>query len=182
MALPLLPFVPLFALLAIAATVDVRERRIPNWLTLAMAAGGFCQSFLHHHTVTPLQSMAGIGIGFALPLMLFILNAIGGGDVKLLAAVGAWVGPLNILLVLVLKDLIGLVIVLIQATGQGRLKVLFKNSAVVALNLVHVREVGLETVQQTGLSCRSIDKPLPMAVPIAAAVMLLLCLRTGGFR
>ena len=181
MTSPIFHFVPLFALLAIAAVIDLRERRIPNWLTFVMAVGGMCQSFLPHHTVSPTQSIAGLGIGLGLPLILFILNAIGGGDVKLLAAVGAWVGPVNILIVFVLKDLIGLLIVLTQATCQGRLKVLFRNSAVVALNLVHLREVGMETVQQTGLSCRSIDKPLPLAVPIGVAVLLLQFLRTGGF-
>ena len=179
---PTLQFVPLFALLILAATVDVRERRIPNWLNLAIALTGFFQSFRPHHTLTPTQSLAGMGIGFVLPLILFILNAIGGGDVKLLAAVGAWVGPINILLIFVLKDLVGFFIVLTQATYQGRLKAVVKNSTVMALNLVHVREVGLETVQQTGLSCRSIDKPLPMAVPILAAVVLLQFLRPGGFR
>ena len=99
---------------------------------------------------------------------------------KLLAAVGAWIGPVNILLVFILKDLIGLLLVLAQATYQGRLRTLLKNSTVVALNLVHLREVGLQTVQQVGLSCKSVDKPLPMAVPVLVAVGLLLCIHTGG--
>jgi prepilin peptidase CpaA len=179
-AFPLLHFVPLFALLLVAAGTDLRARRIPNWLTLCIAISGLFQSFLPHHAVSPTHSIAGLAVGFALPLVLFILNAIGGGDVKLLAAVGAWIGPLNILLVFVLKDLIGLGIVLVQAGCQGRLKALFSNSAVMMLNLVHIRDVGLETVQRTGLSCRSVDKPLPMAVPIMAAVLLVQFLRPGG--
>ena len=176
-----LHLVPLFTLLLLAAGIDLRERRIPNWLTMSLAAGGLLQSFLPHHALSPMQSVAGMGVGFVLPLILFILNAVGGGDVKLLAAVGAWVGPINILLIFILKDLVGLIIVLAQATWQGRLRVLFRNSAVVALNLAHVRQVGMETVQQTGLSSKSVDKPLPMAVPILAAVLLLQCLRPGGF-
>ena len=178
----LIHYVPLFALLIAAAGVDLRQRRIPNWLTLAMAAGGFLQSFLSYHTVTPAQSLAGLGVGFALPLILLVLDAIGAGDVKLLAAIGAWIGPVNILLLFVLKDLVGLVMVLIQASRQGRLRVLFRNSFAVVLNLVHIRDVGLETVQQTGLSCRSVDKPLPMAVSILMALLLLLCLHPGGFQ
>ena len=178
----LVHFAPLFALLIAAAGIDLRRRRIPNWLTFTMAIAGIAQSFLQHHTITPTQSLGGLGVGFVLPLILFILNAVGGGDVKLLAAVGAWVGPLNILLVFILKDLIGLVLVLIQAASQGRLGALFKNSTVLALNLVHIRDVGIETVQQTGLSCRSVDKPLPMAVPILVAVVLLLSLHPGAFQ
>lgn len=179
-AMTLIHFVPLFGLLLLAAGLDLRQRRIPNWLTLTIAVAGLAQSFSHSHTVTPTQSFAGLGVGFLLPLILFILNAIGGGDVKLLAAVGAWIGPVNILLVFILKDLIGLVLVLSQAVYQGRLRVLIKNSTVVALNLVHLRDVGLESVQQVGLSCKSVDKPLPMAVPIMFAVVSLLCLHRGG--
>jgi prepilin peptidase CpaA len=177
----LIRFAPLFMLLAIGALVDLRERRIPNWLTMCIAIAGIAQSFMAYHTVSPLQSMAGLGIGFVLPLILLFLNAIGAGDVKLLAAVGAWVGPVNIIIIFIAKDLIGLVMVLAQATAQGRLRTLVRNSTVVALNLVHVREVGLDTVQQCGLSSRSIDKPLPMAVPILIAIVLLLLVRPGGF-
>ena len=177
----LIQFAPLFGLLLLAAAIDLRQRRIPNWLTLGIAIAGFSQSFLHHPTVTPAQSMLGLLVGFALPLVLFVLNAIGGGDVKLLAAVGAWLGPVNILLIFILKDVIGLVLVLGQAAYQRRLGVLLRNSAVVTLNLVHIRHVGLESVQQTGLSCKSVDKPLPLAVPILIAVLLLLGIRPGGF-
>jgi prepilin peptidase CpaA len=177
----LIRFAPLFVLLAIGSLIDLRDRRIPNWLTMGIALAGIAQSFMAYPTVSPSHSLAGFGVGFILPLILFLLNAIGGGDVKLLAAVGAWVGPVNIILIFIAKDLVGLVIVLAQAMVQGRLRTLFRNSAVVALNLVHVREVGMDTVQQSGLSSRSIDKPLPLAVPIFIAMALLLFVRPGGF-
>ena len=182
MTSPALQLVPLFAMLALAAGIDVKSRRIPNWLTASILMTGVFQSLLARHLVSPAQSMAGVLVGFSLPFVLFVLNAIGGGDVKLLAAVGAWVGPVNILLIFVLKDIVGLVIVLAQATRQGKLKSLARNSAVVTMNLLHVREVGVDTVRQSGLSGGSVDKPLPMAVPILVAVLLLECLRPGGFR
>ena len=84
------------------------------------------------------------------------------------------------LIVFVLKDLIGLVIVVVQAAAQRRLGALGRNSSVTLLNLLHIRQVGLETVQQTGLSCRSIDKPLPMAVTVLAAVLVLAFARGKG--
>ena len=48
-------------------------------------------------------------------------------------------GPLNVLIVFALKDLVGLVLVLGQATCQRRLGALARNSAVVFLNLIHIR-------------------------------------------
>jgi prepilin peptidase CpaA len=177
---PIILLAPLLVLLTLAAAIDVRHRRIPNWLNGCIALTGLGQSFLQHHTVSPTASVLGMLAGLALPMVLLALNAIGGGDVKLMAAVGAWVGPLNVLIVFVLKDVIGLVLVLVQATAQRRLKALGRNSSVTLLNLLHIRHVGLETVQQTGLSCRSVDKPLPIAMTVLAAAVVLAFARAGG--
>ena len=178
----LIKFAPLLTLLITAAAIDLKHRRIPNWLNLTILATGFFQAFFSFHTVTPIQSIAGFAVGFVLPLALFMINAIGGGDVKLLAAIGCWVGPVNILLIIIVKDVVGLVIVLTQAMLQKRLGRLFRNSASIAINLISVRHVGVDTVQKMGLSSKSVDKPLPLAVPILVSVILLLVFGTGGIR
>jgi hypothetical protein len=69
-----------------------------------------------------------------------------------------------------------MVIVLIQSAMQGRLRILGRNSAALAMNLIHLNEVGLEQATLTGQSCRSIDRPLPFAVPVLLAVVGLLLL------
>src|SRR3954452_23150425 len=95
----LLMLLPMFALLGCAAAIDLRSRRIPNWLTAALAAAGMVQSFLTLHGslgISPSQALLGVLTGLALNVGLFILRIRGGGDVKLFAAVGAWVGPLAI--------------------------------------------------------------------------------------
>ena len=61
-------------LLAWATVVDVRSRRIPNWLTGALLLSGLAQSFLASHTVTPLQSLLGLLAGFGLTFVLFALT------------------------------------------------------------------------------------------------------------
>jgi hypothetical protein len=67
-----------------------------------------------------------------------------------------------------------MVIALIQATIQGKLLALFRNSVVVAVNLAHLRELGVDNAKTVGQSCRSIDKPLPYAVPVLIGVLVLL--------
>jgi prepilin peptidase CpaA len=173
-ALMLLKYLPLAALLFWAAVGDCRSRRIPNWLTLPLAVAGILQSFCSVHTATPGQALLGFAAGFALTIVLFALGALGGGDVKLLAAVGAWIGPQRVFAVFLVAAVIGMLMVLAQAARQGRLRVLFRNSAAVAINLVHVRDLGVEHARRTGQSCRSVDEPLPYAVPVLAAVLLLL--------
>lgn len=170
----LLSYGPLLGLLAYAAITDLRARRIPNWLTLTLAITGVIQSFGAGATVGPLASVLGLLIGFFLPFILFALGALGGGDVKLLAGIGAWMGALGVFQVFVIAALVGLVIVLIQSAVQGRLVTLFRNSAVLMINLVHLREVGVDHAAETGRSARSIDRPLPYAVPVMTAVLLLM--------
>jgi hypothetical protein len=67
-----------------------------------------------------------------------------------------------------------MLIVLTQAALQGRLRILTRNSAMLAVNLLHVNEVGIEHMTLTGQSCKSVDRPLPFAVPVLAAVVGLL--------
>ena len=171
MPLRLLSCAPLLVLLVWAAVVDLRERRIPNWLTFLLILGGIAQSFCPVRTVTPLQSLLGILAASAIPLVLFVIGAIGGGDVKLMAGVGAWLGPGAALAVFVLEKVLGLAIVLTQAVLQRRTRVLLRNSAVVAVNLLHLKDVGLEHARTTGQSCRSVDRPLPFAVPVLLATV-----------
>lgn len=162
---------PLFGLLAWAAAHDAATRRLPNWLTFSVIVSGLFASFMPLHLVTPMESLAGILAGAALPLVMFILGALGGGDVKLMAGVGAWLGPRSALLVFVVAALAGMVIVLVQSIAQGTLRALLRNSVTAAINVVHVRELGADHVAETGRSLKSIARPLPYAVPVLIATL-----------
>ncbi|MCY2954635.1 MAG: A24 family peptidase [Planctomycetota bacterium] len=173
----LVMFAPLLAMLLWATIGDLRRRRIPNWLTLAIAATGLMQTLTSCATISPWQSIGGLLVGLALTLALFALGALGGGDVKLLAAAGTWVGPLLVFQVFLAAALVGMLIVLIQSLCQGRLRVLLQNTLLLIINLVHIRELGIEHTQATGQSCRSVDKPLPYAVPVLIALVAMLLVR-----
>lgn len=83
----------LSTLLFIAAFEDMRERRIPNGITLAIAA------LWPLHVVTapvPVAWAASVGIAaivFVFGFVLFHFRLLGGGDVKLTAAMTLWAGP-----------------------------------------------------------------------------------------
>ena len=174
--------IPLFVLLVWAAAVDLRARRIPNWLTLTVAITGLTQSFFAARTTSPGSAVLGLLVGFTLPFLLFAIGALGGGDVKLLAGVGAWVGPGPALAVFALAAIVGMVVVIAQALYQRRLGTLVSNSALLTVNLIHLNDVGVEHAAATGQSCRSVDRPLPYAVPVLAgtAIVAMLPWLTGG--
>ena len=76
-----------------AAVYDVRYRRIPNWLTVGGVLIGLAMNTFLYQGWTGLRlSLAGFGLGFGAYLLLYVLHAMGAGDVKLMAAVGAMVG------------------------------------------------------------------------------------------
>lgn len=170
----LLAYVPLLGGLAIAASIDLRTRRIPNILSLAILAGGLTWSLIPGTPLAPWQSLAGILAGAALLMLPFAIGALGGGDVKLLAAIGAWLGPLGALLALAAACLFGMLIVIVQGACQGRLRTLLSNSTLLALNVAHVQKLGTEHVSQTGAACRSVSRPLAFAVPLLLGTVVVL--------
>jgi len=80
------------ALLGVAAWCDVFMRRIPNRITVAVAAAGLLSSFLTGGArAVALGLLAGLGTGL-LFAPLWARRAMGGGDLKLAAACAVWVG------------------------------------------------------------------------------------------
>jgi prepilin peptidase CpaA len=169
----LLMAAPALGLLVWAAVSDLHSRRIPNWLTFTLVLSGFAQSIAFGALCSPLESLGGFAVAFALTFALFALGAVGGGDVKLLAGLGAWFGPIAAFQLFCVEAVVGMVIVLVQAAAQGRTRTLLRNSAVLAVNLAHVNDVGVAHVKATGQSSRSVERPLPYAVPVLIAMLIL---------
>ena len=78
-----------------AAATDLRSRRIPNWLTLSGVCAGLLLNWYMEGLVGIRTSLEGLALGFGVYFVLYCLRAMGAGDVKLMAAVGAIVGPQN---------------------------------------------------------------------------------------
>lgn len=84
----------LLLLLLAAAVCDLRTRRIPNRLTFGGATLGLLFSLAApHHGGGLLWALGGLGLGLALMLPLYLLRAMGAGDVKLMAMAGTFLGP-----------------------------------------------------------------------------------------
>jgi len=78
---------------AMACVTDIRRRRIPNVLTFGAAAAGVVFHGATGGTHGLVLAVSGWSVGLLVFLPFFMLGGMGGGDVKLLAALGAWVGP-----------------------------------------------------------------------------------------
>jgi len=110
----------LFTGLAAAVVTDVRTRRIPNWLTGAIAGAGFGLA-CGGGTVTPLQAALGLLAGLLLMMPGHVIGATGAGDVKLMAAVGSVVGPEMVLRAFLYSAVAGGVFAIVLAARRGRI-------------------------------------------------------------
>lgn len=95
-------FVVCFAAGCVATRIDLRERRIPNWLTMSLLAAGILLRGATEWGEGLLSAAGGIGVGFGIFFVLWLAGG-GAGDVKFMAAVGAWLGPYHTFMVIVLS-------------------------------------------------------------------------------
>jgi prepilin peptidase CpaA len=167
----LVVYVPLLALVAVAAVTDARARRIPNWLTATVALAGLAQSLAPWHVITALQSVYGLLAGFGITFLLYIIGGRGGGDVKLTAGIGAWLGPAAVVIVLLVAAVVSLISALITTTAQGKLLKLFKSAALMLLVVGNVRRVGAANVTESLRGWKSIGRPLPNGVSMLVATI-----------
>ncbi|MEK4044630.1 A24 family peptidase [Paenibacillus sp. FSL H8-0048] len=96
--------------LTAALFTDIRWMRIPNWITLPALIGGLLLQLMINGWHGLLFSLCGSGAGFLLLLIMYFTGAVGAGDVKIFAAIGAWTGVLFSLQVIVYSVLLGAVV------------------------------------------------------------------------
>lgn len=170
-----MPFAHAAAILvAVAGCVtDLRSRRIPNLLTFGAAAGAAGYHFGG-------AGLAGLGlaaggwlVGGLMFLPLFALRGLGGGDVKLMAALGAWLGPGAAVWLALYTALAGGVFALVVALGRGYTRQAFRNvwSILSYWRIVGIRTHPVLTIDSAGAV------RLPYALPIAVGVVVTLWLQ-----
>lgn len=82
----------LFLAFIIAIYTDVTKRKIYNWLTFPLLALGLIFSMVKGGGYGLFDSFIGFLIAFGVSFILYVTKGIYGGDVKLIAAIGAWTG------------------------------------------------------------------------------------------
>ena len=95
------------AVLAVAVATDVRSRRIPNWLVLPFLAVGIIFSGVSGGWGGIGHSVKGIGVAVGIVGVVCYLRGLGLGDLKLCAALGAWLGPGQMIFALVATAVAG---------------------------------------------------------------------------
>ena len=104
-----------------AAVIDIRSRRIPNAVSLGLAAAGVALAAAGVSGVTLRASLVGFAVAFVLMLPGHLLGATGAGDVKLFAATGAVLGITRVLDAFLCVAIVGGIFAVLVALQRGRL-------------------------------------------------------------
>jgi len=159
------------ALTLSAALLDWRSRRIPNWLTMS----GLFLGIVVHAVLSGWHgirfALEGASLGLAVLFPLVLLRGLGAGDWKLIGAVGAMLGPVLLLFVLLGSTFTAGFMAIVQVMRAGRVLRTFRNLWVLMKGFF---SFGLRTHPQISLNNPQLLK-LPFGVAVAVATLLCYC-------
>ncbi len=160
----------LLPLTIVAACFDYKQRRVPNLLNLFIALAGFTAQGIYNGWSGVGCGALGLVLGLVLLIVPWLLLLFGAGDVKLLAALGVWLGPLLIVLSFAAGAIICgvLVIIMIAATGCMPRVML-----TLSRNIMSGADAGVDE-SGGGQTFGPLNKRVPYAIPISAGTTAVL--------
>jgi len=151
------------AVTAAAAALDLRTRRVPNWLTFGTAALGVTMAMAHLGGVGVAGAVEGLLVGLVLMLPGHFIGRTGAGDVKLLAALGTLLGPRSIAMAFLYTAIAGGVLAVMVAMRRRRLRETLEGTA----TLVYTRGANAGEIEKPTTDNRFAYAP---AIAIGAVV------------
>jgi prepilin peptidase CpaA len=164
----------LVLMVSIAAVNDLTTRLIPNRLLLAGLASAL---LLHAMSAEPgaslLSAFGGMGVGLAMFLPFYVVRGMAAGDVKMMAAVGAFTGPNDAMQIAVLTWCVGGVMALVLVLLRGRLQQALGNIGRLVFGAIspEARAAAAAAPHSTG--------SLPYGVAIAVGTVMVLVRHYG---
>lgn len=151
-----------------ACVTDIQSRRIPNWLTFGAAGAAIVFHTIFEGGGGFVLATTGWLVGALIMFLPFALRGLGGGDVKLLAALGAWLGPSNALWLALYAGCAGFVMSVVVAAYYGYLRTALRN---IWFLLQHWTVNGVRPLDEVSLEGSSGPR-LAYALPIFAGLVL----------
>jgi prepilin peptidase CpaA len=154
-------------LAVVAGGMDWRSRRIPNWLTVPGLLAGVAANAAFGGWGGAKSSLLGAGLGLVLLLPFVLIRSLGAGDWKLVGAVGACVGPGNLLSVLMVTVLVAGIMAAALIVWKGRARQTARNMLHILGAFFSFHLPGPEVSLDSRQSLK-----IPFGVAVAIAVIL----------
>jgi prepilin peptidase CpaA len=151
---------------------DLRSRRIPNWLNLSglILGLGLNTFFLQGEGLR--LAASGLGLALLIYLPLYLIRAMGAGDVKFMAAIGALIGPQNWLNVFLTTAILGGIASLCLIVARNRLHVTLSNLTIIAGELLKGRMPFHKDASLDVHDKRALGLPHGTIIAISACIFL----------
>lgn len=167
-----------------ASWIDYAQRRVPNWLNAAIAATGLVLQGLCFGWYGPQGGVGwgllGLLVGFGVLILPWLMHGMGAGDVKLMAAIGCWLGPWLTLVSFAVGALVGGVVAVVMIYTSGRTAHALANMQTIMTKMKRVETAfsefgGARTFGNT-------SQLLPYGVPLTAGTIgVLVTSYVGGW-
>lgn len=169
-----LPLIVVPIVAAIAGITDAWKFKIYNSVTIPLILSGILFHSVTHGSPGFVHSIGGLAIGFLLLLFPYVLGAMGAGDVKLMAGIGAWLGPSATVVVFFIAALVSAMYSGVLMVRQGAFGDLFTNLKVLSYQVSTMgRHLGAhEGVKVVVKQENRRRRLVPFAVMIAIAVLV----------
>lgn len=153
------------AILVEAAVIDGLKLRVPNWLTFHLVIAGLIFAAWSHGGAGFLWALAGMAVGLATLLPLYSIGGMGAGDVKLMAGVGAWMGPMVTLWAFATSAVVGGLMALAMVAWSGQYVHHWVQLQAIGNEILTVRNP--EKLAATAAARKPTMKLLPYGIPLA---------------
>jgi prepilin peptidase CpaA len=171
----------LLAVLLGAAVYDVRYRRIPNWLSVGGVLVGLAlNTFLYQGGPGLRFALSGMAAGFGVYFVLYALRAMGAGDVKLMAAVGAIVGWHDWVGIFLITAILGGMMALILVALRGRVKKTFWNVSFIISEMKSGRPAYMGKEELDVRSPKALGLPHGAVIAVSSIFFLALSAHFAG--
>jgi prepilin peptidase CpaA len=163
----------------LASWIDYSQRRVPNWLNALLIVMGFIVQACYFGSAGFAAGTWGLLTGFGLLIVPWLMHGMGAGDVKLMAAIGVWLGPLLTFYSFALGAIIGGITAVVMILSTGRLRMACVNIGVILTKVSTPHAVFSEVGSAKSFGMTS--QLLPYGVPLTAGTLLILAAKMFGW-
>ncbi|MCA8997874.1 MAG: prepilin peptidase [Planctomycetaceae bacterium] len=155
--------------LIVAAIIDGRELRVPNWITFPMVISGI----IYNSWIGGLDgfglAMWGMTVGLLTLLPLWMVGGMGAGDVKLMAGIGAWLGATVTWHVFLVTCIVGAVMAVAMVLWKREWNKHYGNFLIILTEWMTIRNV--EKLNEIAAERKPRMLLLPYGIPICVAAL-----------
>jgi prepilin peptidase CpaA len=165
--------------IVLASWFDYSQKRVPNWLNLTLILAGFAAQGVFFQTAGLAVGFWGMLAGFGLLIVPWLMHGMGAGDVKLMAAIGVWLGPRLTCYSFALGVVLGGLVAVAMIVSTKRLRMAWAN-----LGIILAKCSNRQTLFSEFGSAKSFGKTsqlLPYGVPLSAGTLVILGAKMFGW-